>query len=188
MDTRDPHDAAAAYNRLAKEEGWQSICYAALTFQRQELCDVLEIWNGLAHADRLPRRRDLTPQLLRAHLPNVAIYEFVEDGNRRRYRARVMGTRFNEVLGDFTGKFFDEEMPPQLAKRWHAAPDAALAACTPLRFVSRSETANKGHITGEYLLAPLLGDDGAANTVLSCGFFGATHPAHGAQKSAGVSA
>ena len=188
MTTCDPHDAAAAYNRLAKEEGWQSTCHAALTFQRQELCELLEIWHGLAHADRLPRRKDLTPNLLRAYLPNISVYEFVEAGDERRWRARVMGTRFNEVLGDFTGKFFEDAMPARLARRWNAAPDATLAARAPLRFVSRSETANKGYITGEYLMAPLLGDDAAANTVLSCGFFGSTHATKLTQRSpAGVS-
>ena len=179
MTFRDPHEAAAAYNSLAKEQGWQSVCHTVLAFERPELRDVLKIWQELASAGRLPRRRDLTPQLLRAHLPNVAIYEYVETEGRRRYRARVMGTRFNEVLGDYTGKFFEDVMPPHLAKRWHAAPEATLAAHAPLRFVSRSETANKGHITGEYLMAPLLGDDGIANTVLSCGFFGATFPSRG---------
>jgi len=174
MQTRDPHEAAAAYNRLAKEEGWQSVCHASLTFQRPELCELLEIWHDLATPKSFPNRKSLTPQLLRAYLPNIAIYEYVEREKCRRYRARLMGTRFNEVLGDFTGKFFDEAMQPHLAKRWQAAPEATLTAHAPLRFVSRSETANKGYITGEYLMAPVLGDDGAANTVLSCGFFGAT--------------
>jgi hypothetical protein len=86
-----------------------------------------------------------------------------------------MGQRFTEVLGNYIGKFFDEAMTPEQAFRWAAAPRAALLAHAPLRFVSRSETAGKGHITGEYLLAPLLGDDETANTVLSCGFFGPTH-------------
>ncbi|HSM95971.1 MAG TPA: PAS domain-containing protein [Rhizomicrobium sp.] len=175
MDTRDPHEAAAAYNRSAKEQSWQSVCHAALSFQRRELCALLEIWQSLAQPGRFPRRKDFTPGLLRAYLPNVAIYESIEAEGRRRWRARVMGTRFNEVLGDFTGRFFDDVMPPHIARRWHATPDAALAAGAPLRFVSRLETANRGYITGEYLVAPLLGDDAEANTVLSCGFFGATH-------------
>ena len=135
---------------------------------------MLEIWNWLATENGVPRRKSLTPRLLRTHLANVAIYECVEDG---RWRARLMGQRFTEVLGNFAGKFFDEVMTPSLVTRWHAAPQAAIDARVPLRFVSRSETAGKGHITGEYLVAPLAGDDGDVNTVLSCGIFGATFAA-----------
>src|SRR5690348_12098749 len=159
MTAHEPHEAAAAYNKLALSHGWKSVCHAALTFQRSELCDLLEIWHGLIRHDRLPRRKDLTPRILRAHLPNVAIYERVPAGTQERYRARVMGQRFTEVLGNYIGKFFDEAMAPEQAMRWEAAPRAALQAHAPLRFISRSETAGKGYITGEYLLAPLLGDD-----------------------------
>lgn len=186
MNAHEPHEAAAAYNKLAKEHGWKSACYAALTFQRPELCDLLEIWHGLIQQDCLPGRKDLTPRLLRAHLPNVAIYERVMEGAQERYRARVMGQRFTEVLGNYIGKFFDEAMPAEQAARWQAAPHAALVAQAPLRFVSRSETAGKGYITGEYLLAPLLGDDGLANTVLSCGFFGPTFQNRNAQPALGA--
>ncbi|MGN6516873.1 MAG: PAS domain-containing protein [Rhizomicrobium sp.] len=186
MNAHEPHEAASAYNRMANERGWKSVCHSALTFQRPELCELLEIWHGLIRHDRLPSRRDLTPRLLRAHLPNVAIYERVMDGGRERYRARVMGQRFTEVLGNYIGKFFDEAMPPEQAARWQAAPHAALVAHGPLRFVSRSETAGKGHITGEYLLAPLLSDDETANTVLSCGFFGPTFQIQGARSALGA--
>jgi hypothetical protein len=181
MTAHEPHEAATAYNKMAMDRGWKSVCHAALTFQRPELCELLDIWHGLIRHDRLPSRKDLTPRILRAHLPNVAIYERVTAGARERYRARVMGQRFTEVLGNYIGKFFDEAMPPELAMRWESAPRAALLAQAPLRFVSRSETAGKGHITGEYLLAPLLGDDETANTVLSCGFFGPTHNSHHAR-------
>ena len=86
MNTRDPHSAVNAYNRLAQHEGWQSVCHAALDFQREELHAVLEIWNWLATENGVPRRKSLTPRLLRTHLANVAIYECVENG---RWRARL---------------------------------------------------------------------------------------------------
>lgn len=170
---------ADAYNALAAREGWQSRCHRSLTFQQPLIQALLEIWRGLAaDANGIPRRKDMTPQKLRAHLADIGIYERLSQASGApRYRVRVMGARFGAVLGNFTGRYFDEVIPPQFLKRWQVATDTVLAAAEPLRFLSRSETAGKGHITGEYLMCPLLGDDGGLNTVLSSAIFGATIPA-----------
>lgn len=165
-------DAATRYNALAQREGWHSFCSVAVTFESEELNDLHAIWRTLA-GNGIPARKSLTPQVLRAHLADVAIYERTEalDGNVR-WRIRVMGDRMCEVLGNFNGKFFNEAVAPKFLRRWQAAPDAALDARTPLRFVSRFEAAGKGYLTGEYLVAPLAGDDGGLNTVLSGAAFG----------------
>jgi hypothetical protein len=175
MDYASPLEASVVYNALADREGWHSICFADTSFSSTRLNALLSIWQGLPREDGIPRRRDLTPQMLRAYLTDVAIYERLAgpDG-RERWRVRVMGGKFTEVLGDFNGKYFDEAVPAQHRARWQAAPEAVLGARSPLRFVSRSETADKGFITGEYLMAPLRGDNDALNTVLSAGAFGPT--------------
>jgi hypothetical protein len=171
-------DAADAYNALAEREGWQSRCHRTLTFQQPQMHALLDIWRGLASdVGGIPRRKDLTPQKLRAHLADIGIYERLNTSSGEpRYRVRVMGARFGAVLGNFTGRYFDEAIPPQFQKRWRTAPDTVMAAAEPLRFVSRSETAGKGHITGEYLMCPLRGDDGTVNTALSSAIFEATIP------------
>jgi hypothetical protein len=166
---------AGRYNSLAQSEGWHSICFSVSTFEHPELNALLSIWRNLAKDAGIPRRKDLTPQLLRAHLASIAIYEQHAAPDRSvRYRVRVMGVRFTSVLGNLNGKYFDEAVPRQHLARWHAAPDAVIAARAPLRFISRSETANKDFITGEYLVAPLIGDSGEVNTVLSAAAFGPT--------------
>ena len=168
-----PVEAAGRYNALAEAEGWHSTCSAALEFQHRALVDLLAIWRRFALQGSVPRRVDLTPRLLRAHLGDVAIYERSNDG-RERYRMRVMGLRLSSVLGDLNGKYLDEAVPANFLKRWHAAPNAVLEAGAPLRFLSRAEIANKPFITGEYLMAPLIGDSGATDTVLACALFGPT--------------
>jgi hypothetical protein len=175
MDRSPPLESCAIYNALADQKGWHSICFADTTFANPKLNALLAIWRGLPAGDGVPRRRDLTPQVLRAYLTDVAIYERLTgpDG-RERWRVRVMGGKFTEVLGDFNGRYFDEAVPPQHLERWRAAPEIVLHARAPLRFVSRSETADKGFITGEYLMAPLLGDNDALNTVLSAAAFSPT--------------
>ena len=167
---------ADTYNALAEHEGWQSRCYRTLVFQHPQIQRLLEIWHALAaQTGGTPRRKDLAPQRLRGHLADVAIYERLTDaGGHPRYRARVMGQRFGAVLGNFSGRYFDDVIPPSFVKRWYAAPDTVLAANEPLRFISRSETAGKGYMTGEYLMCPLLGDDGTVNTALSSAIFEAT--------------
>lgn len=168
-------DAATRYNALAHQEGWHSFCSAAAVFENERLCQLFALWKKLAEAAGIPRRRDLTPQLLRPFLADIAIYERTAliDGSLR-YRVRVMGARVTEMLGNYNGKFFDEAIPPHFRKRWRAAPEATLEARAPLRFISRVETAEKAFITGEYLMAPLIGDDGALNTVLTGAAFGPT--------------
>jgi len=170
-----PLESAAEYNALANREGWHSICFAEAIFANKKLDALLTIWKGLPAEQGVPRRKDMTPQLLRSYLTDIAVYERLSgDERRQRWRVRVMGGKFAEVLGDFNGRYFDEAVPPQHLARWRAAPEAVLKARAPLRFVSRSETANKSFITGEYLVAPLLGDDGMLNTVLSAAAFSPT--------------
>ena len=168
-----PVEAARRYNALAQAEGWHSTCYAALDFRHRALVDLLAIWRRFALQGSVPRRVDLSPRVLRAHLGDVAIYERSEEG-RERYRLRVMGMRLSTVLGDLNGRYLDEAVPKKFLKRWHAAPNAVLEAGAPLRFMSRAEIADKPFITGEYLMAPLLGDGGEMDTVLACALFGPT--------------
>lgn len=176
MDRSTPLESCGLYNALADREGWHSICFADTNCSNARLNALLSIWQDLPREDRIPRRKDLTPQLLRAYLTDIAIYErLTGSDSRERWRVRIMGGKFTEVLGDFNGKYFDEAVPPQHLARWRAAPEAVLEARAPLRFVSRSETAGKGFITGEYLMAPLRGDNDALNTVLSAGAFGPTY-------------
>jgi hypothetical protein len=173
---------ADTYNALAEREGWQSRCYRTLVFQHPQIQALLEICVLAAETGGIPRRKDLGPQRLRGHLADVAIYErLTEASGHPRYRARVMGERFAAVMGNFSGRYFDEAIPAQFLKRWYAAPDTILAAKEPLRFISRSETAGKGYMTGEYLMCPLSGDDGTVNTVLSSAIFEATIPVQAAR-------
>ncbi len=170
-----PADVAGRYNTLAKAQGWRSTCYAVLEFKNHDLSDLLAIWRRIAPAGAIPRRKELTPRMLRAHLTDIAIYERSRSADgRERYRMRVVGARYGSVIGDFSGRYLDETVESKFLKRWHAAPNAVIEARTPLRFVSRTETVDKPFITGEYLMAPLIGDGGEIDTVISGATFGPT--------------
>lgn len=172
MCTTAAFEAGERFNIRARLEGWPSVCDASLAFQRMEFRLLLATWHDFGDEDHLPSRRALTPHKLKSLLRNIAIYEKVTNG-KVRYRVRVMGSAFADIMGDMTGRFLDEAVPEEHLPRWHAALDTVLEAGAPLRFVSRADTACKSHLSGEYFQAPLLDDDGAPTLILAGGHFAA---------------
>ena len=164
-------ETAAKYNARCLAEGWAGLCDGTLAFRRPELAAMNALWRQVAGNAPVPKRADISPRALKEHLPHVAIYERLKIDNRYSYRVRLMGTQFAQVMGDLTGKFLDHVLPPHFLPRWNAALDAVLETGAPLRFVSRSDTANKSYLVGEYFEAPLLGDDGVMNLVIAAGIF-----------------
>lgn len=172
MDRIGQREAGAQYNALARAEGWAGLCDNTLAFRRPELAAMLALWREQTKDGAAPHRHCMTPQLLKSHLPHVAIYERVQAAHdKHRYRVRLMGTKFSAVMGDLTGKFIDEAVPPHFLARWHAALDASLDAGVPLRFLSRSDTSGKTFLYGEYLQAPLLSGDGAMNMLFAASIY-----------------
>jgi len=144
----------------------------ATTHSRFSGPSLLAIWREKAAGGIALRREDLSPKLLKAHLPNIAIYErMIAEGGERRYRVRLMGAQFAQVMGNLTNKFIDEAVPAQFLARWYAALDAVLEAGLPLRFLSRSETNNKSYLIGEYLEAPLIAPDGSLSIIFAAGIY-----------------
>lgn len=164
--------SADAYNALAVREGWPSICDHTLAFEQPELAAVLAVWRQAAGAKSLPTRADISPRLLKRFLKDAAIYERVTaESGACRYRVRVIGMAFAAVMGDITGKFVDDVVGPTFVSRWNSSLDATISAGAPLRFLGRSDTANKSFLVAEYFSAPLIGRDGTPSMVLGVGRF-----------------
>ena len=165
--------ACEKYNARACAEGWPSQCDAALDFHRVEFRVLIATWRSFA-TSHLPSWKDFTPRSLKALQRNVAIYERVANGHTR-YRVRVMGTAFSDVMGDLNGKFLDEVMPAEYSSSWHAALDAAIEGGAPLRFVTRAGTFGQPVLVGEFFEAPILTDEGLPSMILSAGLFAPRH-------------
>lgn len=168
----------AEYNKAATAGNWHSLCDERLGFVHPELLRLLELWRSEAAApDGIPPRRVMSPRLLKSFLRDIALYERVaaEDG-RRRYRVRLIGTAFAQILGDLTGKYIDEAIPQEFVGRWHAALDATLGVRAPLRFLSREDTKGMTFLTGEFFSAPLIADDGQMSLVLAAARFSGKRP------------
>jgi len=176
MDRPQSDVPGAQYNALSLAQSWGGVCDNTLAFHHVELATLLAIWRDKAGPDRAPMRDALTPKLLKAYLPHIAIYERVTgESGKRRWRVRLMGSKFVQVMGDLANKFLDEVVPESFLPRWNAALDEVLDASVPLRFFTRSETNNKSFLIGEYLEAPLLDANGAMTKVFAAGYYTAAN-------------
>ena len=146
-------EASEKFNAKARAEGWASYCDPCLSFHRLEFRLLIATWRDLGDEQHLPSRKDLTPRRLKSLSRNIVIYERVANGSVR-YRVRVMGTAFSEIMGDLSGHYLDEAMPAEQMPRWQAALDTALEAGAPLRFVAGADTSGKPFMAGEYFEAP----------------------------------
>jgi hypothetical protein len=161
------------FNARAEAQDWRTVCDNALVFNRPELSAVAGLWFNLAGGRPMPERLEMTPRLLKPFLPHVAIYDCVPQANgRRRYRVRVMGSSYQTILGEHTGRFLDESLPPKHVEMWHAVLDAIVAEGAPLRFCGNSTTTGKTFLVHEYFSAPLADADGAPVHVLGVGYYG----------------
>lgn len=168
---------AAEYNAAAVRGNWHSLCDPSLSFLHPDLVRLHELWLAEAQDGGIPLRRVMSPRLLKSFLRDIALYERLKGaGGERRYRVRLVGTAFAQIIGDLTGKFVDEVVPKEFLPRWHAALDATLGARAPLRFLGREDTKGMTFLTGEFFSAPLLADDGQPNIVLAAARFSGKRP------------
>jgi len=162
---------AAKYNRIAATGGWQSLCDDSVRFAHPELCRLLGRWRKQAKAGAIPKYTDMTPRLLKPFLGDVVLYEHLAETGDRRWRVRLMGQSFAQIMGDLSGLFLDSAVPPEFLPRWNTALDCTLAYRAPLRFLGRMTTNGMGFLNGEYFSAPLLDGNGSATLVLAAGRF-----------------
>ncbi|HEY4077504.1 MAG TPA: PAS domain-containing protein [Rhizomicrobium sp.] len=167
MEKVSPSDA---YNTCAQAQGWAAYADPTQSFDRPNFLSLLQMWRGLAVGENLPKREALTPRLLKAFLPDIGLFERVDTG---RWRARLLGTRFARVYGDFGGEFFDEVMSAEATARVQASLDETLRGLAPFRLLARTDTADKNFFSAEYCNLPLADSAGRPTLVLSCAYFAA---------------
>jgi hypothetical protein len=168
---------AADYNAAARREAWHSICDPSVQFAHPDLVKLLDLWRANAGETGIPPRRVMSARMLKSMLRDIAIYErIVTADGVRRYRVRLIGTGFAQIVGDLTGRFVDEAVGSDFVPRWHAALDATLGENAPLRFVGREDTSDMTFLTGEFFSAPLMADDGQVSLVLGSARYSGKRP------------
>jgi hypothetical protein len=167
MEKDSPSDA---YNARAQALGWAAYADPTQSFDRPNFLSLLQLWRELAAGESLPRRDSFTPRLLKAFLPDIGLFERVD---KDRWRARLLGSRFARVYGEFSGKFFDEVMPAEAVTRVQTSLDETVREPLPFRLLARTDTADKNFFSAEYCNLPLADSQGHPTLVLSCAYFAA---------------
>lgn len=71
--------------------------------------DFFAYWKRAAPQGLLPGRQHIDPMDIPALLPGIVLYDVVDEGERPRFRFRLVGTMMCAVVGtDPTGRFLDE--------------------------------------------------------------------------------
>lgn len=161
---------AEIFNRNAADRGWQQLCDPGLCFENPEFKGLLAIWRDLSSDDAPPARSQMTPRRLKPYLPRLVISERVEKSPPR-YRFRLMGMRIVEVLGERTGKFFDDGTTALQYARWTASHELVLAHRQPMRLIGHAALDAQNHLFSELLFLPLSDDAGEARFVMGFGHY-----------------
>ncbi|HEV8389728.1 MAG TPA: PAS domain-containing protein [Dongiaceae bacterium] len=79
---------------------------------RQEFEAIRDRWQELCRDGRLPTRAAFPPESLTPWMGHIQIVELVCEGDTKRYRVRLVGTRIVYYEGrDNTGLFLDDVIP-----------------------------------------------------------------------------
>jgi hypothetical protein len=163
--------------------GWPVKCDADLDFVTPQLRHVLKVWQSRRGARTMPSRADMTMADLKSVLPNLAFLGVVREGDRLRYKVRLMGGVLDDYLTPMTGRFVDEALPAHFAEKWTTVWRPAIDSRAPVRSVGRVEYGARRWCVAEALYAPLA-DDGATPDVLMIAVHYHVCAENGAQPSA----
>ena len=95
----------------------------------------------------------------------MMIFERVSQ-NPSRYRFRLVGTGLTGILGENTGKPFEDCIPPQHLPRWVECCDMILDGGQPLRFLGRVHVSGREFLDAENLFVPLANDNGEPTFIM----------------------
>lgn len=162
------------YQAQAAAAGWAALCDPDLHFDWARFKDLVQLWRDLRGDAALPAREAMTARRLKDLLPNIALYErFTAPDGKYRHRVRLEGMRFVRIYGTHTGQVVQDFLSPENAARFGGGLDTTLAAMAPLRFLARTDSADKNFLSAEFCTMPLADNQGRPNMVMICVQFSA---------------
>jgi len=163
------------YQAQAEAAGWAVLCDPDLHFDWAGFQDLVRLWRDLRGDAMLPAREAMTARRLKDLLPNIALYErFTAADGQYRHRVRLEGMRFVRIYGTHTGQVVQDFLSPENAERFCGGLDTTLAAMAPLRFLARTDSADKNFLSAEFCTMPLADNQGRPSMVMLCVQFSAT--------------
>jgi hypothetical protein len=170
MTHASPEKIAGAMNTRCVTLGWGTHCDATMQFETPQLIALTKLWRAKAgKLGRHPSRGDFDARELKTLLRNLAIVELVGETDPR-YRFRYYGSEFVPLLGEQTGRFLDEFMPPAHLPRWTMGYEAVMSAGVPLRFEHCFELPQLSYLKGESFVGPLFAASNS-NALILCAMY-----------------
>jgi hypothetical protein len=166
-----PSDPVDALNARARAHGWTFTCDRHLVFDAPQLSTVLALWQSHAAAERIPARGDFSARDLKQVLQDLIVFDIVQDGPRTRFRCRIIGSHAAGYLGEMTGRFLDDALPPEPYARTAACYATVIEARCPLRFVTRFSLDRINFMSAEFIGLPLATDGVTPDMVMSVTHF-----------------
>ena len=164
-------DASRRAAALTGEEGSPILCDPGLAFVTPQLKAALDVWRSKRGTRRMPARAHMTIQDLKFALPNLAFLALVREGDRLRYKVRLMGSELDLFVAPMTGRFIDEAVPPPFAEKWSALWQPAIETRAPFRTAGRVEFRERRSYVAETLYAPLAEDGETVDTLMIVNFY-----------------
>jgi hypothetical protein len=157
--------AARALNQKAVQQDWHHFCDPTLAFVDPDYDQLLTLWREKSKSGVMPARSSFTPRDLKDILRHMLIFERVSQ-NPSRYRFRLVGTSLTGILGENTGKPFEDCIPSQHLPRWMECCDLILDGGQPLRFLGRVHINGREFLDAENLFVPLANDNGEPTFIM----------------------
>ncbi|MDE2183212.1 MAG: PAS domain-containing protein [Alphaproteobacteria bacterium] len=161
----------SALNALARSRGWPLCADGEGLFYLPETRAVCALWRSKAVDGHPPPRSEMSARLLKPYLRLILIHERVPAADGHRYRSRLMGESVAEMIGEASGKFYEEYLTPEMVRMWSAMAEAVFVHGGPVRFLVRADGFAKMKLAGEIFAAPMLTAEGRPDLLLSAGRF-----------------
>ncbi len=140
-------------------------------FATPQLKRVCDLWHAKRGSRTMPARSDMTIRDLKFALTNLSMLDIVRDGDRVRYRARLVGSTLDELVAPMTGRLIDEAVPAHFAQKWSAQWSPAIAERRFTRTVGRVEFAGRRWYVAESAFAPLSSDGETPDVLMVLAYY-----------------
>lgn len=129
---------------------------------------LLAYWEERKLDGHLPSRKDVSPQDLVPHLPNMLLLNVVENGtDPMHFSVRLSGTAIDHLVGhDYREAVLGDLVSPATGRLMAASFSALVRHRRPLRFYGRLALPGDGDAWLEMLALPLAEPGGPVNMIL----------------------
>jgi hypothetical protein len=107
----------------------------------------------------------MTARDLKSYLRHVMLVQR-ESEKPPGYRWRLIGTQLTEIIGNHTGKLFEDSIPSEHLQRWNGVCDMILESEQPWRFLGRVHIRGREYLKAENLYLPLSDEAGIPNYIM----------------------